>query len=165
MILITPHYTDDSYYLYDIAYSRGFENYSRTALPFDVYCVAVAYEDDKPIAVSSAYERDMFNDMCRVQNRYYCNLKYSNLKGFGKGIRPFAVDMIDKQINYTKKYGFDSWFFSMERSATAMSSLIGSINNQSRFHWNFNGKNYRVATGSKGIQQILWTGKLALDEA
>jgi len=164
MISISKHYTDDAKYLYKIAEERGFSNYSIQNLPNDVYCVAVAYHNATPIAVSSAYERDMFNNMCRVQNRYYCNLTYNNLKGFGRGIRPFAVAMIDRQIEFTQKYGFDGYFISMERSRKAMASLIDSINIQSQHHWHFTGRNYRVAAGNGGVQQILWTGNLQLDE-
>ena len=169
---------DDVAYIYKQAYESTNSllkiNYSEKRIKLDEsLAVSLTYHNDIPICVSTILERNIFNGTSRCLNRYFFdssnNQKGLHIFDYDKWMRKSSAVMLDQQVEFSKKMGFDGHFISTSHHKLYRKRTIHGINHHSKYKWNLC-DGYRLVVEGKDNnlscwQTIIYSGRLGLKES
>jgi len=156
------------------------KNYQSLGMNDDYLCVTIGYGDEgcdanEPFTMSFVQIRDNFNGMARILSRFFIYVDDSRRIGLrnptlpvgGSFVRPSTIQMVNQQIDFCTKNGFDNIFFSRQDKTTRLMKRftkgINLVCDQQDWILDENNR-YWVCDGliKNCVQLISWRGKLCL---
>lgn len=97
------------------------ENYILTNIVNDTIAYSVTKYDNRIISASTIMDREIYEGSVRCLSRYYVSRSMKN-KGmqpdisYSKGMRSYAIDQLDQQVQFAEEYGMNRQFISHENN-------------------------------------------------
>ena len=97
------------------------ENYILHNIINDTIAYSITKYKGNPICISTIMDRPIYNGGVRCLSRYYVSRSMANIGmqpdiSYSDGIRLYAVEHLDQQVEFSEKYGITSQFISHENN-------------------------------------------------
>lgn len=134
-------------------------------------CYSITTIDNKTVAGSMAWKRDIYHGAIRVGSRYtiHPDVRSKGLfpgKEYKNGIRLYAVHQLDQQIDYLITQGYKDFFISREDDTGYITDRVfNGLTTYSKYEWRLSEYKWLVCpdpTEDKCWQRIMYVGDMKL---
>lgn len=137
------------------------------------YSISVDQTTNQVVAGSVAWARPFYNGAVRVGTRYAIHPNVRSQGGlepksdyYKNGIRTYAVEQLDQQIEFVETLGYNNQFMSREdRKGWSTKRVFSGIKTHSKYDWNFSDDTWLVCPKEQNLscwQRVAYRGDLFL---